>query len=100
MGFAPIKINCVVTKGCNEDEILDFATLAHDGGFTVRFIEYMPFDGTKLWDPERVVSGEEIIRRIEKRYELVPLEREHGATAPPTIASATTPRARSASSPR
>ncbi|MDA4123491.1 MAG: GTP 3',8-cyclase MoaA [Thaumarchaeota archaeon] len=81
VGFAPIKVNCVVTKGCNEDEILDFATFAHDGGFTVRFIEYMPFDGTKLWDQERVVSGEEIIRRIEKRYELVPLEREHGSTA-------------------
>lgn len=80
-GFERVKVNCVVTKGCNEDEIPDFARMAHDAGISVRFIEYMPFDGTKVWDPERVVSGEEIIRRIGERYELVPLEREHGATA-------------------
>jgi cyclic pyranopterin phosphate synthase len=80
-GFNPIKINCVVTKGCNEEEIVDFARLAHDGNVTVRFIEYMPFDGTKLWDAERVVSGDEIIGRIASKYELVPLQREHGSTA-------------------
>jgi cyclic pyranopterin phosphate synthase len=81
VGFSPIKINCVVTKGCNEDEIVDFAKLAHDGDLTVRFIEYMPFDGTKLWDVERLVSGEEIIKRVRAKYELVPLKREHGSTA-------------------
>ena len=80
-GFERVKVNCVVTRGCNEDEILDFATLAHDAGVSVRFIEYMPFDGSKVWDPERVVSGEEIIRRVKEKYELIPLERQHGATA-------------------
>jgi GTP 3',8-cyclase len=81
VGFSPIKINCVVTKGCNEDEIVDFARLAHEGNLTVRFIEYMPFDGMKLWDAERMVTGEQIIKRIGEKYELVPLEREHGSTA-------------------
>ena len=81
VGFDPIKVNCVVTKGCNEDEVLDFARFAHDGDITVRFIEYMPFDGTKLWDAERMVSGEQILERIGKKYKLVPLEREHGSTA-------------------
>jgi cyclic pyranopterin phosphate synthase len=81
VGFSPIKINCVVTKGCNEDEIVDFAKLAYHGDLTVRFIEYMPFDGTKLWDAERLVSGDEIIKRIRAKYELVPLKREHGSTA-------------------
>jgi len=81
VGFERVKVNCVVTKGCNEDEILDFAKLAHDADVSVRFIEYMPFDGSKVWDAERVLSGEEIIRRIEEKYELVPLERQHGATA-------------------
>jgi GTP 3',8-cyclase len=81
VGFERVKVNCVVTKGCNEDEIGDFARLAHDAGVSVRFIEYMPFDGSRLWDAERVVSGDEIIRRVGERYPLIPLEREHGATA-------------------
>ncbi len=81
VGFSRIKINCVITRGCNEDQIVDFAKLAHDGNLTVRFIEYMPFDGTKLWDEERLVSGAEIVKRIGTTYELVPLVREHGSTA-------------------
>jgi cyclic pyranopterin phosphate synthase len=76
-----LKINCVITRGCNEDEIVDFAKLAHDSNVTVRFIEYMPFDGTKLWDSELVVSGREIIEKISSSYGLVPLERQSGATA-------------------
>lgn len=81
VGFERVKVNCVVTKGCNEDELTDFAKLAHDAEVSVRFIEYMPFDGSKVWDPENVVSGDEILRRVGESYRLVPLEREHGATA-------------------
>lgn len=80
-GFERVKVNCVVTRGCNEDEVQDFARLAHDAEVSVRFIEYMPFDGSKVWDSGLVVSGEEIIRSIEAHYPLLPLEREHGATA-------------------
>jgi cyclic pyranopterin phosphate synthase len=76
-----VKINCVVTRGCNEDEILDFAQLAYEGNVTVRFIEYMPFDGEKQWDMEKVVSGEEIIDQIKEVYELAELPRELGSTA-------------------
>lgn len=81
VGLARVKVNCVVTRGCNEDEVQDFAALAHDAEVSVRFIEYMPFDGSKVWDPQSVVSGAEIIRRVGERYPLVPLERERGATA-------------------
>lgn len=81
VGLAPLKVNCVVTRGCNEDQVLDFAKFAYEGNLTVRFIEYMPFDGAKLWDPDRVVSGDEILKRIGARYDLEPLEREHGSTA-------------------
>lgn len=81
VGFERVKVNCVVTRGCNEDEIGDFARLAHDAEVSVRFIEYMPFDGSKVWDPEKVVSGEEILGKVGELYPLVPLEREHGATA-------------------
>lgn len=81
VGLNPVKVNVVITYGCNEDEILDFAELARKTGLTVRFIEYMPFDGRKLWRPELLVSGDEIISKIESFYPLVPLPREQGSTA-------------------
>ncbi len=81
VGLHPIKINAVIIRGCNDDEIVDLASLAHGTGFTVRFIEYMPFDGNKLWGLDKVVTKNEIIERIREEYELVPLEREVGSTA-------------------
>lgn len=81
VGLGPIKINCVVTRGCNEGEILDFAQMAHDANRTVRFIEYMPFDGTKFWDTAMVVPGGEIIETISKRYPIEALGSERGSTA-------------------
>lgn len=77
----PLKINCVIRRGDNEDEILDFANLARDWKVAVRFIEYMPFDGKRLWDGGRVVGGAEIVTKVERVYGLVPLPRERGATA-------------------
>ncbi len=81
VGLGPVKINCVVTRGCNEGEILDFAQMAHDAGRTVRFIEYMPFDGTKFWDTAMVVPGSEIVETISKSYPLEALKSEHGSTS-------------------
>ncbi len=81
VGLMPIKINCVVTRGCNEAEILDFAKMAHDGNRTVRFIEYMPFDGTKFWDTSLVVPGSEIVDTISRTYPLEPIQSEHGSTS-------------------
>ena len=81
VGLNPVKVNVVVLRGCNEDEILDFAEFARKSNLTVRFIEYMPFDGRKFWQPELLVSGEEILQAIESVYPLVPLPREQGSTA-------------------
>jgi len=81
VGLSPVKVNCVVTRGCNENEILDFAKMVHDGDRLVRFIEYMPFDGTKFWDMERVVPGSEIVGTISKVYPLEPVQSEHGSTS-------------------
>jgi cyclic pyranopterin phosphate synthase len=55
--------------------------MAHDQGLSVRFIEYMPFDGRRLWDADSLVSGTEMIDRVERVYRLVPKLREPGATA-------------------
>ena len=79
--FQSVKINAVVIRGYNDDEILDFASMAHDEGYNVRFIEYMPFDGKKNWGMDKVVSGEEILRKIESKFSIIPLEREAGSTA-------------------
>ena len=80
-GFKPLKINAVIIRGCNEDEIADLASLARAGDVTVRFIEYMPFDGQRLWGMEKVVSGKEIIQSIQEHYELEPIPHETGSTA-------------------
>ncbi|MDW8083926.1 MAG: GTP 3',8-cyclase MoaA [Candidatus Caldarchaeum sp.] len=81
VGIRPVKINCVVIRGCNEDEILDFVDLGRESGLSIRFIEYMPFDGRHPWDASRLVPGSEIIAKIEERYRLVRLPRERGSTA-------------------
>ncbi|MGA9171413.1 MAG: GTP 3',8-cyclase MoaA [Nitrososphaeraceae archaeon] len=72
-----IKINTVVVRGWNDDEVADFARFARFTGFTVRFIEFMPLDGAGIWEPDLVFSKREMIERINKNVkELVPLQNE------------------------
>jgi cyclic pyranopterin phosphate synthase len=80
-GFRPVKVNAVIIRGCNEDEVVELASLARSGDVTMRFIEYMPFDGQRLWGMGKVVSGDEILERVQARYELDMLPREDGSTA-------------------
>jgi cyclic pyranopterin phosphate synthase len=80
-GFENVKVNSVIVRGYNDDEILDFASMAYEQGLNVRFIEYMPFDGKKTWAMEKVVSGAEMLARIRSVYRVIPLEREAGSTA-------------------
>jgi cyclic pyranopterin phosphate synthase len=81
VGLNPVKVNCVVTRGCNDDELVDFAELARESGIVVRFIEYMPFDGQKLWNTHLLVSGQEIIEKINAVYRLEAQPRAPGSTA-------------------
>jgi cyclic pyranopterin phosphate synthase len=74
-GLGPIKINCVVMRGFNEDEVVDFAGFARSHDLAVRFIEYMPLDGKKDWDRTQVVSGAEMLAMIRAHYQLEPVER-------------------------
>jgi len=80
-GFDSLKVNVVIIRGCNEDEILDLASLSSAGDVTVRFIEYMPFDGQRLCGMEKVFSGKEIVSRLSEHYELELMRRESGSTA-------------------
>jgi cyclic pyranopterin phosphate synthase len=58
-GFAPVKLNCVVMRGVNDDELLDFVALTRDADINVRFIEYMPFDGN-AWAARKMVPYAEM----------------------------------------
>jgi GTP 3',8-cyclase len=71
-GFAPIKVNCVVIRGSNDDEVADFAALARETGYQVRFIEYMPLDADRAWERSKVVPSHELVDRISARFPLVP----------------------------
>ena len=60
-----VKINTVVVRGWNDDEVVEFANFARRTGITVRFIEFMPLDGTGIWRSDRVFSKREMIEKIE-----------------------------------
>ena len=72
-GLWPIKLNMVVMKGHNDDEVVDFARLARDKGYEVRFIEFMPLDGDNIWTNEQVVPSRRIQEQIEDLFPLVPV---------------------------
>ncbi len=63
-GLSPLKINVVILRAENDDEILDFATFARDTNRVVRFIEFMPLDAQGQWDKSQLVPGREIFERI------------------------------------
>ena len=69
-GFDKVKVNTVVERGTNDDEILDLATFGRDLGLEVRFIEFMPLDATNEWERQKVVTQEEIVAAIGEVYPL------------------------------
>lgn len=73
-GGHPIKINVVVMKGINDDEILDFARLTFRKPYHVRFIEMMPVGTKNLWTAERFLSIEEILSMIRRLGPITPLD--------------------------
>ncbi|HET9848424.1 MAG TPA: GTP 3',8-cyclase MoaA [Candidatus Dormibacteraeota bacterium] len=80
-GFTPIKLNMVVMRGRNDDEILDFARLARSDGYEVRFIEFMPLDADGIWSMDSVVASQEIIQAIDREFPLEPVSDERPAPA-------------------
>jgi cyclic pyranopterin phosphate synthase len=81
-GLTPVKINCVLLRGFNDNEIERFARFAREEDVVVRFIEFMPLEEGRLWTPEIVVPLAEIVARISREMPLVPLApREPSETA-------------------
>lgn len=75
----PIKINAVIVRGHNEDEVADFAAFARDYDVKMRFIEFMPLDSGHDWSRADVVSGKEIHDRINERFPLVRVDVKRGS---------------------
>ena len=69
-GFTPMKVNAVVERGANDDEILDLVRYGRDNNVEVRFIEFMPLDATNEWERNKVVSQDEIVATIAAEFPL------------------------------
>jgi cyclic pyranopterin phosphate synthase len=78
-GLTPIKVNAVIVRGHNENEVADFAEFAREHDVKMRFIEFMPLDSGHEWAREQVVSGKEIRERISERFPLVAIDEPRGS---------------------
>jgi cyclic pyranopterin phosphate synthase len=75
-GLVPIKLNCVVVRGTNDDEVVDFARLARETGYEVRFIEFMPLDADQSWSRDKVVPSGEILAAVHAVHPIEPIGHE------------------------
>ena len=76
-GLAPVKVNVVVVRGSNDDEIVDLARYGRERGLIVRFIEFMPLDGGGGWRNDQVVTQAEIVSQIAAVFPIEPIVRGH-----------------------
>ncbi|HET8669007.1 MAG TPA: GTP 3',8-cyclase MoaA [Terriglobales bacterium] len=74
-GLDPVKINCVLLRGFNDDQITEFGKFARNEGVVVRFIEFMPLEEDRVWSPEIVVRLDEILARMAEFRPLVEIPR-------------------------
>src|SRR5437879_1741842 len=77
LGFRPVKANAVIIRGLNDHEIESLAEFARQKNLAFRFIEFMPLDSGRAWQKELVVPGHEILRRLQTRFDLQPVQSAH-----------------------
>lgn len=73
VGFDPVKVNVVLVRGVNDDEVVDFAVFGRERGVQVRYIEYMPLDASGRWSLAAVVPSDEVVARVAARFPLAPV---------------------------
>ena len=83
-GLGPIKVNAVIVRGWNENEVPSLAALAGELGIEMRFIEYMPLDSGHAWEPGKLVPAQEILQRAAAVGELVPLGKAENSSTSDT----------------
>jgi len=81
VGLAPVKVNCVLLRGFNEDQIVEFARFSREEKVIVRFIEFMPLEEDRVWSPNTVVTLDEIVHRMGEYRPLVEIGHAHSETA-------------------
>ena len=79
--LAPVKVNAVLVRGFNEDEVEGFATFARERGLIMRFIEFMPLDADRHWSRELLVPASEVYERIHAQWPLVQIPHDKSETA-------------------
>jgi cyclic pyranopterin phosphate synthase len=77
-GLSPVKINTVLMRGINDDEIVPLVEFATGAGFELRFIEQMPLDAQHAWDRAEMVTAEEILATLSERFVLTPDDADRG----------------------
>lgn len=80
-GLGPVKVNCVLMNGFNEDQIIPFGMFAREEDVVVRFIEFMPLEEDRLWSPQAVVTLDEIVHRMSEYRPLVEVPHGKSETA-------------------
>ena len=80
-GFSPVKINAVIERGVNDDEIVDLARFGREIGAEVRFIEFMPLDASGHWLHDKVVGQDEIVAKLAATFPLEPVPARGAAPA-------------------
>jgi GTP 3',8-cyclase len=80
-GLWPLKVNCVLMRGFNEDQIVPFGMFAREEGVVVRFIEFMPLEEDRVWSPNTVVTLDEILQRMREYRPLVEIPHARSETA-------------------
>jgi cyclic pyranopterin phosphate synthase len=80
VGFSPIKLNALIMRGVNDDEVAALVEFAVERGMQMRFIEHMPLDGGHTWRREEMVTAGEILAKIAERFNITPLG--HDGSAP------------------
>jgi cyclic pyranopterin phosphate synthase len=80
-GLWPVKVNCVLLRGFNEDQVVPFGKFAREEGVTVRFIEFMPLEEDRVWSPDTVVPLDEILTRMAEYRPLIEIPHARSETA-------------------
>ncbi|RZC83168.1 hypothetical protein C5167_045955 [Papaver somniferum] len=76
LGYNPVKVNCVIMRGFNDDEICDFVELTRDKPINVRFIEFMPFDGN-VWNVKKLVPYAEMLDKVVQQFKSLKRLQDH-----------------------
>jgi GTP 3',8-cyclase len=80
-GLGPVKVNCVLMRGFNEEQIIPFGMFAREENVIVRFIEFMPLEEDRVWSPNTVVTLDEILQRMGEYKPLIEIPHAHSETA-------------------